>query len=105
VSTLHEAEDEDFTEQEDGNMNDETILLVVSVICLTIIQIMAICVLRIDGVLLSGTTASIVSLVWKRNEAIKRLRGVLNGSNEFDTRNRNRCGVTPTKRLGKQKIK
>jgi hypothetical protein len=62
-------------------MRDETILLITAILCITILQAIAMCMLHIDGVLLSGTVATIVAVAFKRQELAERLGGVLYGNN------------------------
>lgn len=62
-------------------MKDETLLLITAIICLTILEIVTICVLRIDGLILSGVVAAIVGLALKREEIIRYMGRWRNGNN------------------------
>lgn len=75
-------------------MKDETIVLLTSIICITIIQVIAICELHIDGVLMSATIGTIVGLVLKRKEISEALRGFTNGRNKPVDRGSNRYSST-----------
>lgn len=63
-------------------MKDETILLITVVIAITIIEALAICILHIDGVLLSGVVATLAGIALKRQEINYTLGKWLYGNNK-----------------------
>lgn len=77
------------------SMKDETIILLVSIISITIIQIVAMCELHLDGVVMSTTVATIVGIALKSKDISNRIRGEINGRDVSIIRNRSRSSIAP----------
>lgn len=65
------------------NMKDETVILLVTIIAITLLEVVAIIMLHIDGALLSGVIATITGIALKR-EQVNSYIGKLIGSGKYD---------------------
>lgn len=65
------------------NMKDETIILLVTIMAITLLEVVAIIMLHIDGALLSGVIATITGIALKR-EQVNNYLGKLIGSDTND---------------------
>jgi hypothetical protein len=51
-------------------MRDETLLLVLAMLCITILEILALCFYHIDGVILSSVVFVLTAIATKRENAL-----------------------------------